>query len=195
LPACAPASAWRYVTALVARDPLDLEAHSRRVVMACQPEFRERLFGAMLDLFLALGGHGRGLRTALLHKARAHLALDELRFLEQHLEAGLAPLASLPSDAGAVHDRGVLGNTQLVRHERVAARQLSAHEEAMARVDEGDLDGARHLFEKALLEEPTQVDVVRELLDIYRYTRDDAAKAAMLERLRQRHGAAPAGWQ
>jgi hypothetical protein len=36
---------------------------------------------------------------------------------------------------------------------------------------------------------------MRELLDIYRYTRDDTAKAAMLERLRQRHGAAPAGWQ
>jgi hypothetical protein len=82
-----------------------------------------------------------------------------------------------------------------VAHQRVAARALSAHEEAMARIDEGDLDGARHLLEQALLDGPDQVDAMRELLDIYRYTRDDTAKAAMLERLRQRHGAAPAGWQ
>jgi hypothetical protein len=195
LPACEPADAWRYVTALVARDPLDLEAHARRVVMACQPGLRDRLFGALIDVFLALGNRGKGLRTTLLHKARGHLELDELRFLEQHLEAGLSPLAQLPSQAGSVHDRGVLGSVHMVAHQRVAARELSAHEEAMARIDEGDLDGARHLLEKALLEAPEQVDVMRELLDIYRYTRDDTAKAAMLERLRERHGAAPAGWQ
>ncbi|MEY2689073.1 MAG: hypothetical protein RL375_3271 [Pseudomonadota bacterium] len=195
LPACDTASAWRYVTALVARDPLDLEAQARRVVMACQPGLRDRLFGALIDVFLALGNRGRGLRTALLHKARAHLELDELRFLEQHLEPGLSPLAQLPSQAGSVHDRGVLGSVHLVTHQRVATRQLSAHEEAMARIDEGDLDGARHLLEQALLDDPQQIDAMRELLDIYRYTRDDTAKAAMLERLRQRHGAAPAGWQ
>lgn len=195
LPACDQAGAWRYVTALVARDPLDLEAHARRIVMACQPELRDRLFGALIDVFLALGSRGRGLRAALLDKARAHLESDELHFLEQHLEHGLSPLAQLPSQAGSVHDRGVLGTVHLVAHQRVAARELSAHEEAMARIDEGDLDGARHLLEKALLEQPDQVDVMRELLDIYRYTRDDTAKAAMLERLRERHGAAPAGWQ
>ncbi|MBK6851527.1 MAG: hypothetical protein IPG93_07935 [Burkholderiales bacterium] len=195
LPACETTDAWRYVTALVARDPLDLEAQARRVVMACQPDLRDRLFGALIDVFLALGNRGRGLRAALLHKARAYLELDELRFLEHHLEPGLSPLAQLPAQAGSVHDRGVLGSVHMVTHQRVAARELNAHEEAMARIDEGDLDGARHLLEKALLEAPDQVDVMRELQDIYRYTRDDTAKAAMLERLRERHGAAPAGWQ
>ncbi|MFM2065109.1 MAG: hypothetical protein RLZZ584_18 [Pseudomonadota bacterium] len=195
LPPCAPALAWRYLTALVARDALDLEAHARRVMQACQPEFRDRLFGAMLDVFLALGSSGRGLRAALLDKARAHLGADELTFLQQHLEPGLAPMAQLPAQAGSVHDRGVLGSLQLVHHQRLAARELTVFEDAMARVDDGDLDGARQLLEQALLDDPTQADVSRELLNIYQYARDDAAKAAMQERLRERHGAAPAGWQ
>jgi hypothetical protein len=175
LPPCAPAQAWRYLTALVARDALDLEAHARRVMLACQPEFHDRLFGALLDVFLVLGSNGRGLRTSLLDKARVHL--------------------ELPAQAGAVHDRGVLGTLQLVNHQRAASRELTLFEDAMARVDEGDLDGARQLLERALLDDPTQADVSRELLNIYQYARDDAAKAAMHERLRERHGAAPAGWQ
>jgi hypothetical protein len=194
-PACAHAPAWRYLSALVARDALDLEAHTRRILLACQPQFHDRLFGALLDVFLALGSQGRGLRRALLNKAHGLLAADELQFLEHHLEPGLSAMAQLPAQAGSVHDRGVLGSLQLVHHQRVAARQLTAFEDAMARVDEGDLEGARLVLEQTLLDNPSQTDVVRELLNIYQYARDDAAKAAMQELLQQRHGALPAGWQ
>jgi hypothetical protein len=195
LPPVAPAQAWRYLSAVVSRDGLDLEAHTRRILLACQPELRDRLFGALLDLFLCLQQQGHGLRKALLDKARTHLDEDELNFLEQHLQPGLSAQAQLPIQAGSVHDRGVLGSTQLVLHQRVAARQLSGFEDAMARVDEGDLDGARVLLESMLFDNPDQADVSKELLNIYQYTRDDAAKATMQERLQQRHGALPAGWQ
>ncbi|MEY4749088.1 MAG: hypothetical protein RIQ60_1302 [Pseudomonadota bacterium] len=194
LPPVAAAQAWRYLSAVVTRDGLDLEAHTRRILLACQPELRDHLFGALLDLFLCLQQQGRGLRQVMLDKARNHLDAEEIHFLEQHLEPGLSAQAQLPAQAGSVHDRGVLGSTQLVRHERVAARQLSGFEDAMARVDEGDLDGARVLLEDMLLDNPDQTDVSRELLNIYQYARDDAAKVAMQARLQQRHGALPAGW-
>lgn len=198
LPPVPDATAWRYLSALVARDALDLEAHARRVMLCCQSSeagVREHCFGALLDLFLALGPQGRGLRSRLLDLARPHLAEDEALLLRQHLESGLAATAQLPAQPGSVLDRGVLGRLDLVRHERIAARELSAFEDAMARVDEGDLDGARQQLEALVLDEPGHADASRELQNLYRYLRDEAAPAALRERLQARHGSVPPAWQ
>ncbi|MDP4300985.1 hypothetical protein [Leptothrix discophora] len=185
---------WRHLGAAIGRDPLDLESHVQRVRLACAAPLTDFAFGALVDLFMALGPRGRSLRARLLEQAEAWLAPEDAHFLHAHLDAGLSRAVALPSAPGALFHPAVVGVARMVDHLRVAAAQLSAREQAISLLEHGDLDGARDLLEQALLDEPGDADVRDELLGIYRHSRDDAAKTAMAERLQARHGQLPAGW-
>ena len=50
-PGVDPLAAWRHLSGQVARDALDVEAHVRRVLLACQPPLTERAFGALVDIW------------------------------------------------------------------------------------------------------------------------------------------------
>lgn len=187
-------SAWRHFSALVARDPLDIEAQVRRVLVASQPGMHGRAFGALLDLFLALGPRGRELRRLMLDAAQDAIEADELRFLQAHLDDGLARNALLPSGTGAVLDTAVLGSAHAVQHERIAVVTTSRVDEAISLLDHGDLPGARRLLEEVLLDDPLDETATRELLAIYHHSRDSDGRQAMQARLRERHGALPPAW-
>jgi hypothetical protein len=187
-------AAWRHFSALVARDPLDVEAQVRRVLLACQPPHTDQAFGALLDLFLALGPHGRNLRHMMLELGAAWIEADEAGYLRAHLESGLARSALLPAGTGAVLDTAVIGSTHAVRHERTAVRSASRVEEAVSLLDHGDLPGARAILEEVLLDDPHDETATRELLAIYHHSRDADGKAALQSRLQARHGALPPAW-
>lgn len=189
-----PVAAWRHFSALVARDPLDIEAQVRRVMLACRPPHTSQAFGSLLDLFLALGPQGRSLRQMMLDLASPWIEADEAGFLRAHLESGLVRGALLPAGTGAVLDTAVIGSTQAVRHERAAAQTGSRVEEAISLLDHGDLPGARGLLEEVLLDDPHDETATRELLAIYHHSRDADAKAALQARLLARHGALPPAW-
>lgn len=185
---------WRHLAARVARDGLDLEAHVRRVQLASRAPLTELAFGALLDLFLALGPRGRALRERLLDQAQGWLEADELHFLRAHLEPGLSRGQALPDAPGSLLHDAVAGAARMVAHERLAAAEQSALEQAVSLLEHGDLDGARSLLEQALLDDPSDAGVSAELLGIYRHARDETARAAMAARLRERHATLPAGW-
>lgn len=185
---------WRHLGARIARDPLDLESHTRRVLLASRAPLTDFAFGALLDLFLALGPRGQALRGRLLAGAEGWLEADEAHFLRQALETGLSRAGALPSAPGSVFHSALVGAAQLVRHERAAAVQLTPHAQAIELLENGDLAGARALLEAAVLDDPADLVLAEELAGIYRALRDDAARSAMGERVLARHGQLPAGW-
>lgn len=187
-------AAWRHLSALVARDPLDLEAQVRRVMLASTPPMQPFAFGALLDLFLALGARGRTLRRMMLRLAAPYIETDEVKFLEAHLETGIARHALLPAGTRAVLDMAVIGNLNPVRHEKAARQSASPVEEAVSLLDHGDLQGAQALLEAHLLEEPDDELAAQELLAIYHHSRNAQDKAAMTQRLQQTHGRLPRNW-
>lgn len=186
--------AWRYFSMQVARDPLDIEAHTRRVLLASRPPLTDRAFGALVDLFLVLGDRGRGLRRQLLEQALPWLDPDDAHFLRTHLETSLPRGAQLPTQHWSVLDTAVLGSLGMVGLQRREVAQETPFQQAMSLLEYGDLPGARGMLEVALLEEPGHEEVCRELLAIYQYSRDDAGKAEMADKLVVRHGALPSGW-
>lgn len=189
-----PVAAWRHLSSLVARDPLDLESQARRVLLSTQAPHRAQAFGALIDLFLALGDKGRGLRRTLLDAARSCLADDEHRFLLAHLDGGLSRRATLPAATGSVLDAAVIGNLHPVGQQRRATQAASRVEEAIELLDQGDLPAAQSLLEEVLLDDPDDTTALRELQAIYHHSRDDAAKAGLQARLQERHGRLPAQW-
>ena len=185
---------WRHLSALVSRDSLDLEAHARRVLLALRPPLTDLAFGALLDLFLALGHRGRSLRKRMLELGEGWLEADEAHFLGQHLESGLTRATALPSAPGSVFHNALVGMSQMVAHQRHVAAHMSPHEQAVSLLEDGDLAGASQLLEDALLADPNDAEVCHELLGIYRHSRNDAARTAMAERLQSLHGRLPDGW-
>ncbi|WP_028309920.1 hypothetical protein [Derxia gummosa] len=86
----------------VARAPLDLHAHLRRIGFASHTDDDEQLQGAVADLFIALGSAGRALRARVLDEQRARLPATLVRLLDAHLDSGLAAGSLVPHITTAV---------------------------------------------------------------------------------------------
>lgn len=188
--------AWRHLCSSVARDPLDLESHSRRVLLALRLSDADRLMAAMVDLFLALGPRGMGLRRRLLDLAAAQLEAEDALFLRDHLASGLPVGTPLPAGCASVLDVSLMGQRHMVGHHReVQASAQGPLAQAVEMLDLGDVDGARALLESAVLEAPDDEPLARELQVIYRHSRDDVGRARLVGELESRWGRIPAAWR
>jgi hypothetical protein len=178
-------SGRRHLVSRVARDHWDLRAHVQRIYLmlhAGDPE--EMIFGALVDLFLALGDKGHELRQKLLKLARPALHDDDFYFLDQRLVNGLQRMDVLPITMGSILDRAVFGSCHLVERQRsVTTLENSAVDVAAMHLENGDINSACAVLEAALLDDPANVAVEAELLEIYRRSRDDARFRAMRRRL------------
>lgn len=191
---CENHAAWRHLSSIVARDPLDTEAHARRVLHALHAGEDTQVLTALLDLFLALGSKGRELREHLLTLAEARLPAEDAEFFRQRLDEGLSPQAGLPLGTLSVLDTGLMGQSLLVQQKRAAARQESLAEQASALIDQGDLAAARQLLEEGLMNHPQDGAAAQELLAVYRHSRDSHAEQAMRQRFQDRFGNPPPTW-
>ena len=191
---CDPRDAWQFLGSAVARDPLDVESHVRRVALATRERNTAWTFTALIDLFLALGPKGRTLRAVMLQSAKDCLSAEDTEFFEQSLDAGLSRGAGLPIGTQSMLDPGLMGAVDMIRHERAASVQQSIAEQAADLVNHGDLAGARQMLEEALMHNPDDQAASQELLAIYRHTRDDNAEQGMRARLAARFGKVPAPW-
>ena len=77
---------WRRLSYRVVRDPGDLLAHSRRVLLCRRRRLQGYLAGALLDLDHATAGGGRALRQRLLEAVRACLEPAEIARFEALLD-------------------------------------------------------------------------------------------------------------
>ena len=84
---------WRRLSYRVIREPGDLLAHTRRVLLCRRRELREFLPGALLDLDHAVGDRAVALRARLLAATRHRLAPTRVAWFEARLAgtAGAAP--------------------------------------------------------------------------------------------------------
>ena len=73
----------------LARQPQDLRSHSRRVLLARRSGNREAIYGALVDVFIALAERGAGLKSALLSQTAMQLGPPERLCLARHLASGL----------------------------------------------------------------------------------------------------------
>lgn len=189
-------NARRYLTSRVARDHLDLRAHLQRIYLVLDDDTREDLlFGALLDLFLALGDKGRELREATLELARPRLDSDDHAFLAAHLDRGLQRLDVLPIASGSILDHALFGNSHLVERQRAELlMDADTVDIAIMHLEHGDVDAARTLLEEALVKDPSQSAVETELLEIYRRTRDEAGFLSMRKQLQAKGATLSADW-
>lgn len=110
-----------YLAACIEATPKDLLGHTRRIYVAMDLKDSEELFGALVDLFIAVGNYAFDLRANLLRQAFAFLSPTQQVFLFSQLTEGLStqiPFTALRSrlTSGFVGSGEVIAR-QLVRSE------------------------------------------------------------------------------
>ncbi len=161
-----------YLAHCLARRPLDLIRHVQRINLHSDRADPERLFAALVDLFIALGDRGEPLRRRMLDGARRQLGQERLQLLDQSLPTGLTANHRLGDIPGSVLGRPVDGVLDVVVRSARRSVTRSVLEEARALVDEGHIGEAQSLLEATLADTPHEAGLAEELLLIYRATRN-----------------------
>jgi len=113
-----------YLARKVAAAPTDLLAHTRRILLARRCNDREETMGALVDLFIATGARGQGLRQRLLDACGPLLSTKHRLMLADKMATGWpadtpspSPASLLPSGkvgSGRIVSRSDSGNTATV---------------------------------------------------------------------------------
>lgn len=181
----------------VAAQPAALEWHLRRIHYCYSLRDGDELFGALLDLFIFLGGRGHALRRRLLAGARDLLRPAEFAALESSLSEGRMPTETeRPCSPQSVLSEGLQGSLELVKPLSPTGQGAlrDALVEAREFIEFSQLEQARDVLEVALLRQPLREDLQHELLALYRATRDEESFVRMRENLREALGTVPADW-
>jgi hypothetical protein len=102
-----------YLAQKVAAAPTDLLAHTRRILLAQRCNDRQEALGALVDLFIATGAKGQGLRQRLLDACGPVLADEHRRLLNEKMTTGWP--ADLPSPSPAsLLPSGRIGSVAIV---------------------------------------------------------------------------------
>ncbi len=184
MPAGLAAQATEHLGHRVSRAPHDLKVHLHRIIASHYSRQLESLYGALLDLFIVLDKKGFLLRQRLFNKFAASLPDDQSTALKQALMLGAGKLKSLPHSDRSRFSKGVVGSINLViKTGEPSEHQFSVLDEARDLIDSGLIDDARMILEQAIIQQPDDQHTSRELLELYRYTKNTDAFAAIYAQL------------
>lgn len=170
----------------VAAKPKDLCRHLRRIYCCYQNGWSEQLYGALLDLLIALSGKGTGLATRMVYGCRQ--ILEEARFLVLQRCLQQPGMENYAHCRYSVLSSGWIGTTQLVRPSRTAEIEDETDFLALANdfIEYSQLDQAMAILEAGLSVTPDRADIQRTLLELYRSVRDvgrfEMSRKTLLER-------------
>lgn len=89
LPAWYPAGPMAaHLAYAIAREPTNLTAHTRRVLLCLERPQEELLSGALMDIFIVLNGRGTALAARLFALSQPHLSAAQQAFFQDWLTQG-----------------------------------------------------------------------------------------------------------
>lgn len=189
-------SALHYLGHRILQRPHELRSHIQRILLLIRQGDGASLYGAMVDLLIALQDKGLPLKQRMLEQARSLLTRTSLVFIERNLEGGLMACdPTLARVRSALLRQGFCGTNKLVR--RIETGRPEARnplDEARELLAYGQLDQALETLENALLIDPDQPEVAAELHEIYTRMGELDRLEAMREQMMIHFGRAPASW-
>lgn len=164
---------WRlisYFAHQIARQPSDLLSHTRRIIFHASLKDQEGVYGALLDLYLALGSKGSKLRQGMLEIANDFLSDDQKTLFATHQQSGILPSQALPASSTSILGNFFSGTSQLLSLDNSPVPKESdlALKESMKLLIFGKVEQAQQLLEGAVIADPLHYGLNKELLGIYR---------------------------
>ncbi|MGK0674722.1 MAG: hypothetical protein ABWU16_08710 [Halothiobacillaceae bacterium] len=194
---CDVDSALHYLGHCIVNHPHDLRSHVRRILLLIRQEDGASLYGALVDLLIALGDKGLALKRRMLDLATPLLNRTSLAFLQRQLEPGVdACNLDIARVRASLLRAGSCGNHPLVLRHKVqrSALERTPLEEARELIEYGQLEQALETLEDALLRDPDQEEIAAELLELYTRMGALERREAMREQMLINFGRAPAAW-
>ena len=179
----------------VSKKPSQLENHIERIYFCFKHDLKEQLFGALLDLLIALNKNGTALAKRMVLGSKAKLSEQQFASLSHFLGNMGMDVNLLPCSRFSVFGKGLLSVANLV--ELNDDRFTTEHDPlALAHdyIEYSQLDSAIHVLEQALFADPGRAELHGELLSLYRSTRNLAQFEHTYQALRQKNIELPAGW-
>jgi len=167
----------------IARAPANLRCHIQRINLFITTKDEERLYGALLDLFIILADQGYPLRKRMLKSARSLICKEHFDVLKHQLESGLTVNKGLIYSPTSILSGELAPPNQLIKRLDSATSAQDPIEEACDHLEYGQVDAARQVLEAAIENTPDRNDLYQELLEIYRCTQDQVRYQVMYERL------------
>ncbi len=181
-----------------AQEPRNLLHHVRRVYLHIALKEPNELYGALLDLYLALGDKGERLRLRLLAKAKSLLPQERTELFVQHQESGLQTQQSLPPTQHSVLGNFLTGGKRLTTQQSATEKPTEwagdPLELAREELNFGDISVAQQILEEAVMQSPQRLGLHYGLLEIYKHTQSLEDLISMRARLGEDLGLAQAAW-
>ncbi len=159
----------------VSRKPSNLRSHVQRIELHIELNDAEGVYGALLDLYIAVGEQGRSLKERLLEKARPILNDKRFEVLNGRLNTGINATDPLFLSPNCMLSKGLIGTNNLIGAEdNNRDKELAAdpRDEAQTYLEYGQIEEAQALLEQALNFQPWRKDIYADLVEIYKATRD-----------------------
>ena len=171
----------------VARSPVNLIAQIQRLNLYLAKRDAEGAYGALLDLFITLGEKGLLIRRRMLLRAKPLLTDEQFQALAMRLDTGVSASDPMPPSSSSVLSKGLTGIRQLVVRidEDGNNRQRDPLDEAIEYLEYSQIDKAKEVLEKAVLEKPGRRDLQNNLLAIYRASNDRESFTTMYNKLHE----------
>ncbi len=152
----------------ILRNPRDLLAHTQRIFLLFIARDNVAYFGAVIDLFIALGPRGLGLKKSILRPTYKLLNKHQQHYIQSHLHTGISRVDAVPSRHARLSPK-LTSSTSLFNDNtpslpnadqilRKARYKLAMGHEAIAQT----------LLEDALEADPSDMEIACELLELYR---------------------------
>lgn len=160
-----------FLAHVVARNPGDLHAHVQRINLAVRHKQVSVLYGALLDLFIALGEQGYALRKRMFDHTANLLEEKPKQFLSASLKTHIKATDAFPDQGVSVLAKGFSGVHELVEEiNQAAVGNHDALAEASEYIEFSQLNEAQQVLEKAMLEDSSSEEQQQLLLEIYKKT-------------------------
>jgi hypothetical protein len=176
LPGVLRQQAFEYLSHNISKAPHDLSSHLHRIIAGYYSGNNDHLYGALLDLFIVLDKRGFALRQRLLNKFSTSLSSPQRQTLRQGLLFGINSQEVLQHGNCSRFATGMVGNAQMVdKTGQRSELEFSVLDECRDLIDSGLFDDARRLLEEAIMRQPDDEPLNKELIELFKYTRDKDA--------------------
>jgi lipopolysaccharide biosynthesis regulator YciM len=180
---------------LVARKPKRLITHIQRIHHCYQTNLQEQLFAALVDLLVVLNRRGKAISRRMIIGAKSKLSEEQFKMLLKFVAEDFVDIALLSGNQYSVFTKGLVGTGNLVQQSE--APDTPEHDPLVLAhdyIEFSQLDEAKDILEKAIVNQPQRLELHQCLLELYKSTLDTSGFTTMFNILVGRDVAMPNDW-
>lgn len=158
----------------VARKPKRLITHLQRIFYCFHAHLSDQLFAAIVDFLVILNKRGEAISWRVVIGAKSQLSPDQFYLLKNHLKNDESDVHLLPGNQHSIFTKGLLGVNKIVSQVESPNEAAGYDPLDLARdhVEYSQLEEAKQVLEKAVVDDPARIELQHELLVLYQSTRD-----------------------